>query len=77
MTHTVSNCTAAISDMFGDRVISEGLWPACSPDLMSCEFICEIASKIKCTKEIPTHYTNFKKIFGKKYSGFPQQSCNV
>jgi hypothetical protein len=25
---------AAISDVFGGKVISEGLWAACSPDLM-------------------------------------------
>jgi hypothetical protein len=29
---------AAISDIFGDIVISESLWPAHSPDLMPCAF---------------------------------------
>jgi hypothetical protein len=36
--HTASNSMAAISDVFGDRVISEGLWPARSPDIMPYDF---------------------------------------
>jgi hypothetical protein len=36
--HKASNFVATISNMFGDRVISEGLWPAHSPDLMLSDF---------------------------------------
>jgi hypothetical protein len=28
----------AFSDVFGDRIISSGIWPACSPDLKPCDF---------------------------------------
>jgi hypothetical protein len=28
----------ALSDVFGDRIISSGVWPACSPDLNPCDF---------------------------------------
>jgi hypothetical protein len=28
----------ALSDVFGDRIISIGIWPARSPDLKPCEF---------------------------------------
>jgi hypothetical protein len=36
--HTAGNSMATISDVFGDRVISEGLWPAHSSDIMLCDF---------------------------------------
>jgi hypothetical protein len=28
----------ALSDVFGDRIISSGVWPARSPDLNYCDF---------------------------------------
>jgi hypothetical protein len=28
----------ALSDVFGDRIISSGIWPALSPDLNPCDF---------------------------------------
>jgi hypothetical protein len=28
----------ALSDIFGDRIISSGIWPALSPDLNLCDF---------------------------------------
>jgi hypothetical protein len=28
----------ALSDVFGDRIISSGIWPARSPDLNPCDF---------------------------------------
>jgi hypothetical protein len=40
-------------------------------------FICGVACKTKCTKEIPTYYTNVKKMFRKKYPGFLQQRCSM
>jgi hypothetical protein len=27
-----------LRQVFGDRIISRGLWPACSPDLNHCDF---------------------------------------
>jgi hypothetical protein len=27
-----------LSDVFGDRIISSDIWPACSPDLNPCDF---------------------------------------
>jgi hypothetical protein len=27
-----------LSDVFGDRIISSGIWPACSPNLNPCDF---------------------------------------
>jgi hypothetical protein len=29
----------ALSDVFGDRIISSGIWPARSPDLIPYEFL--------------------------------------
>jgi hypothetical protein len=29
----------ALSDVFGDRIISSGIWPARSPDLNPCDFL--------------------------------------
>jgi hypothetical protein len=28
----------ALSDVFGNRIISSGIWPARSPDLNNCDF---------------------------------------
>jgi hypothetical protein len=28
----------ALSDVFRDKIISSGIWPACSPDLKPCYF---------------------------------------
>jgi hypothetical protein len=28
----------ALAEVFGERVISQRLWPACSPDLSACDF---------------------------------------
>ncbi|KAJ4433388.1 hypothetical protein ANN_15647 [Periplaneta americana] len=36
--HTSSSSLRAITDIFEGRVISEGLWPARSPDLTPCDF---------------------------------------
>jgi hypothetical protein len=38
MMYTAGNSMATISEVFSDRVISEGLWPAHSSYLMSCDF---------------------------------------
>lgn len=46
-------------------------------DLVQCVFICGIVWKTKCTAEIVIHCINFEKVFGKKYTGFPQQRCIV
>jgi hypothetical protein len=40
-------------------------------------FICGVACSVKYAKLISTHYVNLKKIFGKKYAGFSQHSCNA
>jgi hypothetical protein len=37
MMHIAGNSMATISDVFGDRVISEGLWVASSPHFMPCD----------------------------------------
>jgi hypothetical protein len=36
--HTAKNSTVALDEVFGERVISRGLWPPRSPDLNSCDF---------------------------------------
>jgi hypothetical protein len=51
--HTAGNSVAAISDVFSGRVISEGLWPAHSPDLMPCDFYFWGSFKDKVYKRNP------------------------
>ena len=36
--HTSRNSMQEIENVFGDRVISRGRWPARSPDLSACDF---------------------------------------
>jgi hypothetical protein len=36
--HTTCISMQALSDVFGDRTGSTGIWPACSPDLNPCDF---------------------------------------
>jgi hypothetical protein len=36
--HTAGNSMAAISDVFGDTVISEGVWSVSSPDITPYDF---------------------------------------
>jgi inhibitor of nuclear factor kappa-B kinase subunit alpha len=36
--HTARISMQALSDVFRDRIISSGIWPACSPDLNPCDF---------------------------------------
>jgi hypothetical protein len=36
--HTASMSMQALSSVFGDRIISSGIWPACLPDLNPSDF---------------------------------------
>jgi hypothetical protein len=36
--YTARMSMQALSDVFGDRIISSGIWPAHSPDLNPCDF---------------------------------------
>jgi hypothetical protein len=36
--HTACMSMQALADVFGDRIISSGIWPARSPDLNTCNF---------------------------------------
>jgi hypothetical protein len=36
--HTADNSLMALEGVFGDRIISRGLWPACSLVLTPCSF---------------------------------------
>jgi hypothetical protein len=36
--HTANNSMVALHEVFGERVISRGLWPPRSPDLNPCDF---------------------------------------
>jgi hypothetical protein len=36
--HTARMFMQALSSVFGDRIISSGVWPACSPSLNPCDF---------------------------------------
>jgi hypothetical protein len=45
MAHTTNDAMNASDEIFGEHVISQGLWPACSPDLSPCDFI--VANKNK------------------------------
>jgi hypothetical protein len=36
--HTARMSMQALSNVFGDRLISSGIWPAYSPDLNPCDF---------------------------------------
>jgi hypothetical protein len=36
--HTACISLQALSDVFRDRIINSGIWPACSPSLNPCEF---------------------------------------
>jgi hypothetical protein len=36
--HTANNSMVALDEVFGERVISRGLWPPRSPDLNPCDF---------------------------------------
>jgi hypothetical protein len=38
--HTAHISLEALLEVFGDHVISCGLWPPCSPDLTPCDFYC-------------------------------------
>jgi hypothetical protein len=75
--HTEGNSMATTSDVFGERVVSECLWPARSPDHTPWDFYLWGSLKVKVYRKNTTHYMSSKKIFGKKYPAFPQQSCNV
>jgi hypothetical protein len=43
----------ALSDVFGDRIISSGIWPACSHDLNPCDFSFWACLKDKVYKSNP------------------------
>jgi hypothetical protein len=36
--HTANNSTNVLAEVFGEQVMSQGLWPACFPDLNPCDF---------------------------------------
>jgi hypothetical protein len=36
--HTSQHSMEALHEIFGERIISRGLWPPCSPDLSVCDF---------------------------------------
>jgi hypothetical protein len=36
--HTTDDSLVALEEVFGDKIISHGLWPAYSPDLTPCDF---------------------------------------
>jgi hypothetical protein len=46
--HTTRMSMQALSDVFGDKIISSGVWPARSPDLSPCDsfFWCCLTDKI-------------------------------
>jgi hypothetical protein len=36
--HTSQHSMVVLCEIFGERIISWGLWPSCSPDLSVCDF---------------------------------------
>jgi hypothetical protein len=45
--HTTRIYMQALSDVFGDRIVSSGIWPAHSPDLNTCDFFFWWCWKVK------------------------------
>jgi hypothetical protein len=43
----------ALSDVFGDTIISNGIWPASSPDLNPCDFSSVVVWRAKFTSVTP------------------------
>jgi hypothetical protein len=38
MANTANNCMNVLAEIFGERVLSQGLWHTCSPSLNPYEF---------------------------------------
>jgi hypothetical protein len=51
--HTARMSMQALSDVFGDRIMSSGIWPARSPDFYPCHFFFWGCLKDKVYKSNP------------------------
>jgi hypothetical protein len=65
--HTTSNSVNVLAGDFGEWVKSQGLWPACLPNLNPSDFHLYNTLKDKRMWIILIHYEDRKKIFGKKF----------
>jgi hypothetical protein len=73
MAHKGNNSMNAWAEVFGEWVISQGLWPAYSPDLNPCD----LHLQIKCIQIILIHYKNWNKIFSRKFTLFQNNNSVV
>jgi hypothetical protein len=51
-------CMQALPDVFRDRIISSGIWPACSPQLQPCDFFFWVCLKDEVYKSNPKQKNN-------------------
>ena len=65
--HTSHASMAEIQSSFGDRIISKGLWPPCSPDLTPPDYFLRGYLKEAFTKTNHEPYRRWKKILLKKF----------
>jgi hypothetical protein len=72
--HTARISMQVLSDVFSDRIISGGIWPAHSPDLDPCDFFFWSYLKENVYKSNPRTEEELKKIFVGKLQIFLQNS---
>jgi hypothetical protein len=64
----------ALSDVFGDRIISSGIWPARSPDLNPCAFFFWGCLKDKAYSSNPRTVEELKENIRREISNIPAEN---
>jgi hypothetical protein len=65
--HTADDSLTALERVFGDRIISRGLWPVRSPGLTPCGFYLWGNLKDKVHRTNPKPNKSFRKTSGEKF----------
>jgi hypothetical protein len=72
-THIARISMQALSDVFGDRIIRSGIWPAHSLDLNPCDFFVWGSSKDKVYSNNPRTEGELKENIRKQISNIPAE----
>jgi hypothetical protein len=71
--HTARMSTQSLSDVFGDRIISSGIWAARSPDLNPCDFFFWGSLKDKVYNSHPRTEEELRENIRKKIANIPAE----
>jgi hypothetical protein len=63
----------ALSDVFGDRIISSGIWPARSPDFYPCDFFFWGCLKDKVYNSNPRKEKKLKENIRREIANIPAE----